>query len=69
MQGNNLLDSFVVNEKKAEQLAQQEKNRKIHDQIFQDDRIPSSLQRKQRENDDYKSTRFNDLDERPSRER
>jgi hypothetical protein len=40
---NQLLDSFAQNERVAESLAQQEKNKRIHEKIFQDDRVPSSL--------------------------
>lgn len=31
---NNLEDSFIANEKKAQDLTQQDKNRMIHDKIF-----------------------------------
>ena len=57
-------DSFEYNEKKAQQLTQQEKNSKIHDKIFQDDRVAFSLERGGGE---YRPNYFGD--ERPTRER
>ena len=64
------MDSFIANEKKASELADREKNQLIHDKIFQDTRVPTSLQGT-RQNEEYKSTRFahGEVDERPTREK
>ncbi|CDW78943.1 c2 domain-containing protein 3 [Stylonychia lemnae] len=68
-QNIDLDDSFEENEKLAHKMTQQDRNKKIIENAFRDDRIPSSYQ-DQKNPSSYKKQDFDfEIDERPTRER
>ena len=52
-------DTFESNEQLANTLAMQEQNQRLHAQMNQDNRIPSSLQNKGANQGSYSSSNFN----------
>ena len=65
----NMNDSFEENERLAQQLTKNDRNKHIIDNTFKDDRIPSSLVGK-RNDSQYQRDNFLDfeIDEKPTRE-